>query len=242
MSHDELLDRVLAVAIDAALGAGALIKEHSGTLAAAADEKATHQDLVTLVDKACQDLISAAVRDAFPDAPHSFLGEEDVAPGRAASIAATHAALAAAPEWLWICDPIDGTTNFVSGIPLSVVSIGVAFKSDMTVAVIYDPFRDELFTAIKGRGATLNGSPISVCAAASLRAAVVGYGTHSDPRVGRVMLRVAGELVDKVRALRSIGSACLALAYVACGRFAAYLEQVCVPSNSTSCVLLSTLT
>ncbi len=128
-----------------------------GTAAAAAAEtKASAQDLVTVVDKACQDDIEGAVLDAF-GAPgeggsgHHLLGEESVAAGSAASTAALDELLAS--EWLWVVDPIDGTTNFVQSAPLSVVSIGVAFRGEVVVGVIYDPYRNELFSAVRGQGA-----------------------------------------------------------------------------------------
>ncbi len=219
------LDRILTVIEAAARAAGALIRAHAGRVAV--DEKSGHQDLVTDVDKACQALIVAAIADAFPgDAAHALLGEEDVAPGRAASIAATKAALARpGVEFLYVVDPIDGTTNFVAGIPFSVVSIGVAHRGVVVAAAIFEPFRDELFTAARGRGAALNGARIETAAAATLREGVWGFGTHSNPRVGHVMLRVAAALLERVRGLRSLGSACLMLAYVAAGRLQGYVEQ-----------------
>ena len=217
----EELDAALQVAISSAREAGALVRANSGL--ASADEKGGHQDLVTLVDRACQNIVELAITTSFPS--HKILGEEDVAPGRTASIAATRAALAGEPRWLWIIDPIDGTTNFVCGIPMSVVSIAVAFKGAVHVAVIYEPFRDELFTAIKGRGAFLNEKPIRVNESAELRRGVFGLGTHNNPLVGKVMIRVMDVMVERVRGLRAIGSACLALAYVACGRLSGYFEQ-----------------
>lgn len=112
---------------------------------------------MTATDKACQDDIEAVVKDAFGEPGsggrgHHFLGEESVAAGSEASASALAGVLRS--EWLWVVDPIDGTTNFVHGVPLSVVSIGVAYEGEMAVGVIYDPFRDELFAASRGAGAT----------------------------------------------------------------------------------------
>lgn len=215
------IDAILDVAVSSAREAGALIRANSGLTAA--DEKGGHQDLVTLIDRACQNVVERAIATSFPT--HKILGEENVAPGRAASIAATRAALAGEPRWLWIIDPIDGTTNFVCGIPMSVVSIAIAFKGEVVAAVIFEPFRDELFTAAKGRGALLNGTAIRVNESAELRRGVFGLGTHNNPIVGKVMVRVMDVMVERVRGLRALGSACLALAYVACGRLSGYFEQ-----------------
>lgn len=147
---------MLAVACAAARKAGDRMLASIGTASAAVEKtKANKQDLVTAVDKACQEDIEACVRDAFGPAGeggHQFLGEESVAAGSDAS--ATALADLVGSEWLWVVDPIDGTTNFVHGVPLSVVSIGVAHRGRLAVGVILDPYRSELFAAVTGRGTT----------------------------------------------------------------------------------------
>ena len=215
----EILARVLAVATAAARDAGALILAARGGAAVDA-EKSGFQDLVTVTDTACERAIVARVKESFPG--HAILAEESVAPGRAAAAAAV--AAVAGAEWCWVIDPIDGTTNFVCGIPLSVVSIGVAFHGRVVAAVVFEPFRDELFAAARGGGATLNGAPLRV-ARAPLRACVLGFGTHNSPRIGHAMLRAAAPFVDAARGLRALGSAAAALAYVAAGRLGGYFEQ-----------------
>ena len=222
-----VLASILAVAVSAARSAGALINAHRGRVSVE-KTKSGFQDLVTAIDAACEALISAAVRASFP--AHAFLGEEGVAPGRSASIAATRAALELGAEFLWVIDPIDGTTNLVCGLPMSVVSIGVAHRGTVVVAVIYEPSRDELYTAIRGGGAFLNGTPLTrgqgVEGGLPMRDGVWGFGTHNSPAVGMRMIRAAGAFVCITRGLRALGSAALALAYVASGRLAGYFEQV----------------
>ena len=160
---DDIFPSILEVAIAAAREAGALMIAQRGGGAGSAVEstKASFQDLVTATDKACEAAICARVSRAFPD--HAILGEESVAPGRAASAASVGAALARA-EFVWVVDPIDGTTNFVSSIPLSAVSIGVARRGVVVVGVIYEPYRDELFHAVRGGGAWLNGARVRAAA------------------------------------------------------------------------------
>ena len=197
---------VLAVATSAARSAGSRIRQFSGGAPVLAT-KADFQDLVTAVDKEAQDIIFAAVRAAFGDA-HAFLGEEDVPPGAFASAAAIAAVLAARKEAVWVVDPIDGTTNFAAGLPLSCVSIGVADAAGaVCVAVIYDPHRDELFHAVRGGGAFLNGAPIRVAPTEELRNSLWGWGLHHARHVSKTMLRAADTFVDEVRGLRALGSA-----------------------------------
>ena len=217
------LSLILEVAVRAAREAGGLIKAACGSAAAAvAGTKSNTKDLVTAVDLACQAAVERAVAAALP--AHAVLGEESVAPGSAASAAALASALAAAPEWLWVVDPLDGTTNFAHGLPLSVVSIGVARRGVVQVAVVFDPYRDELFSAVRGRGAALNGAPLRVAPAADLGQALFSVGFHSSEAVGATMMRGAAALLRRVRGIRNLGSAALHLAYVAAGRLTGFWE------------------
>jgi myo-inositol-1(or 4)-monophosphatase len=226
MEHaaDADLASILAVAVSCAREAGGLIRAACGS-ASVDHTKSNPRDLVTVVDVACQGVIERAVAAAFPS--HTVLGEEAVAPGSSASAAALAAALQVSgggSGWLWVCDPLDGTTNFCHGLPLSVVSIGVAHRGVVHVAAIFNPYRDELFTAIRGRGAHLNGAPLRVAATADLGAALFSVGFHSDERVGATMMRGAAALLPRVRGVRNLGSAALHLAYVAAGRLSGFWE------------------
>jgi len=219
-------ESVLEVCVGAAREAGAIIRAQSGRIAVQAT-KATSADLVTEADKACQDLIEARIRARFPGA--AFLGEESVAAGSTASAAALEAALEPSHDLLFIIDPIDGTTNFVCGIPFSCVSIGVARRNELLVACIYEPYRDELFSAVRGRGAFLRAGAaeplrLAVSPEPDLRKCVLGYGLGSSSRVAAVMLRGIGQLEPLTRGQRSLGSAALQLAYVAAGRLGAFYE------------------
>jgi fructose-1,6-bisphosphatase/inositol monophosphatase family enzyme len=198
--------RVLEVASQAARAAGALIVAHAGR-AAVESTKADFQDLVTQCDKDCQKIIFDAMRCAFGET-HAFLGEEDVPPGAEAASAAI-AGMVSSPLPLWVCDPIDGTTNFVSGVPFSCVSIGVSLGGVVVVAVIYDPHRNELFSAVRGEGAFLNGAPLRVAGCTVMKEALMGWGLHHARNVSKTMLRAAEHFVDHVRGLRALGSAAL---------------------------------
>ena len=149
------------------------------------------------------------------------MGEESVPPGIDAAIAALEEKLAL-PGWLWIVDPIDGTTNFASGIPLNLPSIAVAYHGDVVVAVLWDPHRDEVFTAIKGHGAYLNGNPISVGSEDSIGDAVVGMESPAGQESLEVALKGIVPLMPKVRTIRMLGSSAVMLPWVANGRLTAY--------------------
>lgn len=191
-----LLEGILAAVSAAAREAGANMAANIGSVVLST--KSTSQDLVTRVDTECQEIVARAMRAAYPT--HDMLGEEDVGSGAAASTAALEGKLAR--EWLWcvracappprrcarrgerrraacaapprrIVDPIDGTTNFVHAIPASVVSIAVAHRGVVVVGVIFDPYRSELFAALRGGGAWLNGEAIRVSPEPEIRCVVV---------------------------------------------------------------------
>ncbi|KAF1783660.1 Inositol monophosphatase, metal-binding site [Phytophthora cactorum] len=121
-------------------------------------------------------------------------------------------------EWLWIVDPIDGTTNFVHHRPASVVSVACAHLGEVVVGVIYDPYRDEIFTAQKGKGTFLNGQPAHVSQEASFSEALVGFGIGTKDSVRLPMLDCAREFSAKCRGLRLQGAAAIELAWTAAGR------------------------
>lgn len=158
----------------------------------------------------------------FPS--HDFLGEEDVPPGKEASSAALDAALAADDDWLWIVDPIDGTTNFVHGMPLCMPSVAATYKGEVMVGVIYDCHRDEVFTAIKGRGAYMNGERIHVGKQETIGDAIVAMGSPPAEESMQMSMKGAVALMPKVRTLRMLGSAAIMLAWVANGRLTCYWE------------------
>ena len=171
--------------------------------------------------------IRETVVAAFPN--HQFLGEEEVDSGIDAAIQALEAKLekTAASEpgegYLWIVDPIDGTTNFASGIPLNMPSIAVANRNgDVVVAVLFDPHRNELFTSIKGQGAFMNGQPIRVGAQDKIGDAVVAMESPAGQESLENALKGIAPLMPKVRTIRMLGSSAVMLPWVANGRLTSY--------------------
>ena len=161
------------------------------------------------------------------------MGEEDVPPGKEASAQAlenklNEIGMASGSDdkngWLWIVDPIDGTTNFVHGMPLCMPSVAATYQGQVMVGVIYDPHRLELFTAIRGRGAYLNGERISVGKQDTVGDAIVAMGSPPGEESMKMSLKGANSLMPQVRTIRMLGSAALMLAWVANGRLTCYWE------------------
>jgi myo-inositol-1(or 4)-monophosphatase len=209
-----------AVAINAASKAGEWIKSRLGTVTQL-NTKSAISDLVTEVDKGAEQMIRKLIFTHFPD--HALLGEEGVEPGPEASAKALEKH--AGEEYLWIVDPIDGTTNFVHGFPFFSVSIALAHKGEVIVGVIYDPSRDEMFVAEKGKGAYVHGKRMEVSGETTLEQSLIATGFPVG--LGSTLpANMAGlvHLAPKVRNIRSGGSAALHLAYVAAGRLTGFWE------------------
>jgi len=169
-------------------------------------------ELVTQVDIASQELIVDRLLGSFPD--HAILGEEG-----------EDQALTTA-DHLWVVDPIDGTTNYVHGIPQYCVSIAYAERGEILVGAVYDPQRDEMFTAVRGCGAFLNGHPIRVTRRSTLDTTVVATGFYYER--GEAMERTLATIRELfgcgIRGVRRFGSAALDLCWLACGRYDAFFE------------------
>jgi myo-inositol-1(or 4)-monophosphatase len=208
------------VAINTASKAGEWIKTKVGAFNSV-DLKYSPHDLVTEIDKGSEKLIRNLILTHFPN--HAILGEEGVEPGPAASVKALEHYSEA--EYLWIIDPIDGTTNFVHGFPFFTVSIALAYKGEVIVGVVYDPSHDELFVAEKGKGAYVKGKRMNVSAEPKLIDSLIGSGFPAD-RDYALPINMAGiqALAPKVRNIRVAGSAALHLAYVAMGRLSGFWE------------------
>lgn len=175
-------------------------------------EKEQVFDLVTESDIASQKRIKEIVLKAFPH--HSFLGEEDEVKSSLNS------------DCLWIVDPLDGTNNYAQGIPHFSISIAYAEKGEVLAGVVYDPVRDEMFTAEKGKGSFLNGNSLSCSNREPLDHCVVATGFYYDR--GNLMERTLETIKQlfyaPIRGLRRNGSAALDLCWTAAGRFDAYFE------------------
>lgn len=209
-----------AVAVNAAAKAGEWIRSRQGTYGQLST-KTSGQDLVTEIDKGAEQMIRRLILTHFPD--HGILGEESVEPGEEASIQALSEARD--EEYLWIIDPIDGTTNFVHGFPFYSVSIALAHNGEVILGVIYDPSRDEMFVAEKGKGAYVHGVRMAVSKEERLAEGLIAVGFPADPVVKLpINLRGIEALAPRARSLRAGGSAALHLAHVAAGRLSGYWE------------------
>ncbi|TCZ77685.1 inositol monophosphatase [Paenibacillus albiflavus] len=210
-----------AVAVNTASKAGEWVKSRLGAIQNV-NLKTSTSDLVTEVDKGTETLIRNLIKTHFPT--HAILGEEGVGAGSTASAKALQEMIQ--EEYLWIIDPIDGTTNFVHGFPFFCVSIALAHRGEVIVGVVYDPMLDEMFVAEKGKGAYVKGHTTHVSGEKELSHALVATGFPVDHTVNlpRNMAEIS-QLVAKVRNIRSGGSAALHLAYVAAGRLSGFWEH-----------------
>src|SRR2546428_10688561 len=172
-------------------------------------------DFVTVVDRRAEEAIVGLIRDRFPD--HAIIAEESLP---------THGP----SGFRWYIDPLDGTTNFIHGYPLFCVSVGLADPQGMRAAAVYDPLRDEMFTATRGGGAFLNGQPIRVSPAEKLSQAllVTGFPYRSLHRLGAYLGSFRSFVLGS-SGIRRDGSAALGLAHVACGRYDGFWEMSLSP-------------
>lgn len=198
----------LSVAIAAARAAGGLIRSHFGKPLDVAGMYA--HDIKLDLDVQSQELITRALLGAFPE--HAIYGEEGIAGSQDS-------------DWQWIVDPIDGTVNFFYSIPHFCISIALRHKQEIVLGVIYDPMRDELWEVERGGVPLLNGKPIKVSSRTQLSEAVVSVGMSKSAEISRHATAILEKYVHRARKCRLMGSAALDLAYVACGRLDAYIEQ-----------------
>ena len=216
---------MLNTAIKAARQAGALISRASLDLGKLTVHSKSDRDYVSEVDQVAEQTIIQILHDAYPD--HAILAEESGASGQS--------------EYQWIIDPLDGTTNFLHGLPQYAVSIALKHKQQLFQAVVYDPARNELFTASRGGGAYLNDRRIRVAKRTKLQETLIGTGfpfrdmTHAD-----AYLAIFRELMAKTSGLRRPGSAALDLAWVACGRYDGFFEFGLNPWDLAAGALLVT--
>jgi len=215
---------MLNIAVRAARRAGSIINRAALGGDALVVKTKRANDFVTQVDRAAEEAIIEIVRKAYPD--HGFVAEESGTTGE-------HA------EYRWIIDPLDGTTNFIHGFPQYGVSIGIEHRGALAHAVVYDPSRNELFTASKGRGAFLNDRRVRVSKCARLQDALVGTG-FPFKEVSRLDLytRQLARFMQSAAGVRRAGAASLDLAYVACGRLDAFWELGLAPWDMAAGALL----
>jgi myo-inositol-1(or 4)-monophosphatase len=202
---------LLNIAVRAARRAGDIIVRAIPRLESVEIHTKGRNDYVSEVDRAAEADIIETVRRLHPD--HAFLGEETGASGN--------------HEVVWIIDPLDGTTNFLHGFPTFAVSIGVQVRGRMEHAVVFDPMRQELFTASRGDGAQLDGRRIRVSKQATLDGALIatGFPYRSDSPWLDEYLAMLKTVMTKAAGLRRPGAAALDLAYVAAGRVDGFWEM-----------------
>lgn len=215
--------RFLSVAKLAALEASFVLKRYYERLTQV-ESKGIDRNLVTEADKEAEQVIKDILLGTFPD--HTMLGEESVKPD-------------ADKEYCWIVDPLDGTVNYVHGIPHFAVSIALERHGERLVGVVYHPLAEEWYTAEKGQGAFLNGKRITVTPEPDLGRAILAtgfpYRIDEQPIDPRPLLI---HLIGKARGIRRFGSAALDLAYVAAGRFGGYWEVTLEPWDCAAGILL----
>jgi myo-inositol-1(or 4)-monophosphatase len=200
----------LEVAVDAARRAGAYLRAHRGRAREVTLKAGGDFNMVTEIDRGAEAMVVEAIRAAFPH--HAILAEES-------------GASAGTDRHRWVIDPLDGTTNFVHGVPLFCVSIGLEVDGTPTVGVVYDPNLDECFTAERGRGARLGEVPLAVSATAELGASLLATGFPYDVHETGGNLAEYAALTRRSRIVRELGSAAISLAWVAAGRLDGYWEK-----------------
>ena len=218
---DGSVQELLQGAIDAARAAGLVLSnrfdgqrkvEHKGRI-----------DLVTDADRAAEDAALGLIRARFPD--HAILAEESGASGRSSHV--------------WIVDPLDGTSNYAHGMPHFCVSVACQVQGALEVGVIYEPLRDELFTASRGGGARLNGQVIHPTDVDEVHHAQLGtgmpYWVHERPEP---VVKLLDAFLRRAQGIRRFGSAALDLAWVACGRFDGFFELGLKPWDVAAGILL----
>ncbi len=214
---------MLTIAVKAARRAGSIIMRASDNLDALTVRHKSLNDLVSEVDRAAEDAIIDVLRTAYPD--HAILAEESGAAGQS--------------EFTWIIDPLDGTTNFLHGFPVYAVSIAMSHKGVLTHGVVYDPVRNDLFTASRGAGAFLNDRRIRVSKRDKLIDCLVATGfpfrmfDHTDAYIA--MMR---DFMRKTAGIRRPGAAALDLANVAAGRMDGFWGIGLSPWDMSAGVLL----
>jgi myo-inositol-1(or 4)-monophosphatase len=209
---------LLTTAIEAVLEAGRIQRASFGRAGVRVEKKGAI-DLVTEVDLEVEAGFRAFIAERFPT--HGILAEELQSSAGAGGTAAD-----GGPQHVWIFDPLDGTTNYAHGLPIFCASLALEIDGVLAVAAIYDPVREELFTAERGGGAYMNGRRLAVSRTAELIDALLVTGFHYDVHhSGDEVLDLFGRFVRRAQAVRRLGSAALDLCYVAAGRLDGYWEQ-----------------
>ncbi|QKK03225.1 MAG: inositol monophosphatase [Pseudomonadota bacterium] len=211
------------IAVEAARQAGQLATKYRSRLESIPVERKARHDYVCEVDRACEQVIRDYIFRHHRD--HAILGEEGGQSGQS--------------DHVWIVDPIDGTSNYLRGIPHFAISIALQIRGRIEAGVVYDPLREEMFTASRGQGAFLNSQRVRVSGRKELSSAVVATAfPFRKRRLLAAYQGMFGAIFDKVEDIRRAGTASLDLAYVACGRLDAYWELGLKPWDLAAGALL----
>ena len=213
----------LKVATQAVVEAGDLLLKHIGSQKEV-KYKEGRANIVTDVDLLTEKQIITFLRSEYPD--YNILSEE------------SKSAPTDSP-YTWIIDPLDGTNNYVLGIPFFSVTLSLASREEVLLGLVYDPVRKELFKAEKGKGAFLSDRPVQVSQRSSMETSSIGCDLGYDADEGRRMLEIIRASWPKMHGLRIMGSAALGLAYVACGRLDLYLHPCLYPWDIAASILLT---
>jgi myo-inositol-1(or 4)-monophosphatase len=208
------MNPLLTIAVKAARSAGNIIARYSDQVDSLSIITKQRNDFVSEVDKLAEKAIIDMIKVSYPE--HAILAEET----------GKHEGSGDGKDYLWIIDPLDGTTNFLHGIPQYAVSIAVQHKKSIIMAVIYNPINGELFTASKGAGAWLNDKRIRVSKHKSLEGSIIGTGfPYRKDQSVKHYLPVFETFMKKTAGLRRPGAASLDLAYIAAGRYDVFFEM-----------------
>jgi myo-inositol-1(or 4)-monophosphatase len=213
--------RPLEIAAEVIKQAGEILLSHSHSIKEIKDKG--KNGLVTEVDILSEKAIVDVLTNEYPE--YNILSEESTP-------------TTPVTGYTWIVDPLAGTNNYAYGIPLFCINMALAREKDVLLAITYDPVRGELFRAEKGRGAFLNDLPIHISKKTSLQTSLLCFDPGYDAIQGRKLLDFITRLWPGVHGLRAMGSASIALAYVACGRIDLYIRSYLHPWDIASGLLL----
>ena len=210
-------------AIAAAYKAAEILRSRFGNISHIRKKDAV--EIVTEADTEAEDVIISAIRARFP--AHAILSEESGLND-------------GSDEFCWVIDPLDGTVNFAHQVPIFCISIGLTYQGEIVLGVVLNPLDGQLYTALRGQGAQLNGRTIRVSEATAVSESllVTGFPYHIKEVFEPIITRY-GNCLKASRAIRRLGSAALDICYVACGRFAGFWEQGLKPWDTAAGVLIA---
>lgn len=201
---------MIKIAKQAALEAGSFLKEHYGQVSEKDIRRKSKNDFLSFVDEQSEQIIVETIRSRYPE--HMFLAEEGGGSGN-------HS------DYRWIIDPLDGTRNYLSGIPVFAVSIALEYEQELVMGIVYDPVRGELFEAQKEQGSFLNNNPITVSKKHVLAESFIATGfPFKSKQFLKSYLNAFEQIFKNSIGMRRLGAAAIDLAYVAAGRFDGFWE------------------